>query len=434
MLGFLIYTLEAGIIFAVLTAIYNGVYAGASYHKWERMYILLSAGLSYLLPILKIRFYTSPQPRHRMDSIVEIVSQSPVDVVTLSHEHTVQSSLYDFLHSQIFDNIIAVVFAVYIAGVAGKLISYVNGIRRTMALRRGSFVQLTGNIRLYRVGINTVAFSFFRNIFLGVRAQSLTDAELRTVISHETNHIRGLHSLDTLVLGFMSVLQWMNPMVYSAQKASRLVCENIADSRVSADGKITDYSRLILRLGIQGREPETSGGKSSGALLSRISRLLSGDSERIRRIRFAATIPLLALLISAYLLIVGMAFPVSTGLAVPVEGKYMITAGFFENQKVMSADGVLYNASHRQLDLAAVPGARIFAPDGARVADCGPSQVTLDLHDVAVTVGGISAVRLAPGDTVSAGQTLGTATDTSVMYLKVISGGKAVNPELVFDF
>ncbi len=63
MLGFLIYTLEAGIIFAVLTFIYNGVYAGASYHKWERGYILASAAMCYILPLMKIRFYKSEAKR-----------------------------------------------------------------------------------------------------------------------------------------------------------------------------------------------------------------------------------------------------------------------------------------------------------------------------------------------------------------------------------
>lgn len=433
MLGFLEYTLEAGIIFVVLTVIYNGVYAGASYHRWERGYLLCSTAASYLLPLFKVRFSVDPVPRRPYEFLVEIVSRDPVDVVTLSHERTAQSSISDFLQSQIFENIIAVIFAIYIAGVAVKMVSYVNGIRRTLRLRQGEPEMLDDGIRVYRTDLNTVAFSFFGNIFLGRRVRELGDGELDTVISHEKNHIRGRHSIDTLVFGLYSVVQWMNPMVRIAQRQSRLVCENIADRNVSTNGGLTEYSRLILRLGIGVAASNDSEKKSSGSLRRRISQLLSTDSERLRRMRFVATIPLLAIMVSAYLLLAGMACPVSTGLKVPVDGKYRISAGYFENQKIMGADGVLYNASHRQIDLQVVPDSRVIAPADCMVESVDSSMVLLAMRHLHINIGGMAAESISPGDTIHCGQVLGHAIGGTPMYIRVSDSTGLINPGLVFD-
>lgn len=433
MLDFLKYTLEAGIIFAVLMAIYNGVYAGTSYNKWERGYILASTAISYLLPLMKLEYIEDPRPHRPYDFLVEIVSRNPVDVVTLSHERTVRSSLDGFLQSQIFENIVAVLFAIYLAGVAVKLISYINGIRRTLGLRTPDPEILDGGIRMYRTQLNTVAFSFFGNIFLGRRVVELTDSELDTVVRHEKNHIKGLHSMDTLILGFYSVLQWMNPMVRLAQRQSRLVCENIAD-RDSCNGDgVTEYSRLILRLGIHKPGALAPGEKSSGDMLRRITQLLNADSERLRRIRFISSIPMLAILISAYIVLAGAANPKSTGLPVPVEGRYRISAGFFENQKIMGPDGVLYNASHRQVDLAVVPDARILAPVGGHISSIDSAMVTISSGDLLISLGGIAPLSAEIGDSVSVRQVLGHALGSCPMYIKVANKSRIMNPELVFD-
>jgi len=434
MLGFLEYTLESGIVFAVLTLIYRYVYRGDSYNRWERGYILGSTALSYLLPLLKVRFYTQPRITRPYDSIVDIISRGPVDVVTLSHERTFTGGFDRFVHSQLFDNIIAVLFAVYIAGLAVKLVSYINGIRKTLRLRRGEYKLLDGGIRMYITGIDTVAFSFFRNIFLGRRAAQLSRDEMRVVVAHETNHIRGLHSLDTLVFGLFSALQWMNPMVRVAMRESRAVCESIADSNIDSQGGITEYSRLILRLGIQGREASPQPRRSSGTLLRRIAQLLSTDGERIRRIRFICTLPVLALTIAAYLILGGMANPISAGLRVPVDGKYSVTAGYFEDQRIMDSNGMLYSVSHRQMDIKADTSALILAPADCIVDDVQDREVSISCGDMLITIGGIAAEPLQAGDMLTKGQAIGRPLAGNLMFLKVWACGEPINPELIFDF
>ncbi len=434
MLGFLGYTLEAGIIFAVLAAIYRYLYSGISYHKWERGFLLASVALSYALPLMKVRFYTSPTASRPQDSIVDIVSRYPVDVVTLSHERTFASGFDRFMDSQIFDNIVAVVFAIYIAGVAVKMVSYIGGIRKILSLRRGSPAILPGGIRMYKTELDTVAFSFFRNIFLGSRSRQLSPAELDVVVAHETNHIRGLHSLDTLVFGLYSVLQWINPMVGVARRASREVCENIADACASGSENATEYSRLILRLGMQNRSGQHQPAESSGALLRRIGQLLSHDGSKLRRLRFICTLPVMALMMAAYLILAGMANPISAGLEVPVHGKYSITAGFFENQRIMDSDGILYSASHRQMDMRADTAAVILSPANCMVSGISNSELAMECGRLTIIIGGISPERLHKGDTITKGQMIGRPWAGHQMFLKVLDCGTPVNPELVFNF
>ncbi len=432
MLGFLKYTVEAGIIFAVLAAIYKYVYRGASYNRWERGFLLAATAASYVLPLLKVRFYTQPRITRPVDSVVDIISLDPVDIVTLSHERTFAHWYDRITQYQIFDNVVAIVFALYIAGVAVKMVSYINGIRKTLRLRHGQYTMLDGGIRLYRTSLDTVAFSFFGNIFLGRRAAQLSREELDIVVAHETNHIRGLHSLDTVVYGFYSVVQWFNPMVREAARESRAVCENIADSGVS--GQATEYSRLILRLGMQNRTSAYGPTKSSGAILQRIAQLLSKDGDKIRRVRFVCTLPVMALVMAAYMLLSGMANPISTGLPVPVEGSYNVTAGYFDQQRIMDSEGMLYSVQHRQMDMQADASARIFAPAGCRVCGVSDASVSMQYRHMTITIGNIEPAALGVGDTLLCGQTIGHPIAGSLMYLKVADQDTPVNPELLFDF
>src|SRR5690606_12071940 len=61
---------------------------------------------------------------------------------------------------------------------------------------------------------STVAFSFFRFIFLGDR---VPEEDYKSIVQHELVHIKQRHSLDLLFFEMMRIIAWFNPLVYIYQ-------------------------------------------------------------------------------------------------------------------------------------------------------------------------------------------------------------------------
>lgn len=101
------------------------------------------------------------------------------------------------------------------------------------------------NVTLVRVGSPIPPFSFFNRIFLHT-VKSIDAVEIRQIISHESVHIRQLHSLDILLMELAVALQWFNPVVWLYRKALKETHEYLADREVIAQGFNADGYRLLL--------------------------------------------------------------------------------------------------------------------------------------------------------------------------------------------
>jgi len=101
------------------------------------------------------------------------------------------------------------------------------------------------NITLVRVGAPIPPFSFFNRIFLHA-AKNADAGEIEQIISHESVHIRQLHSLDILLMELVLALQWFNPVAWLYRKALKETHEYLADREVIAQGFNADGYRLLL--------------------------------------------------------------------------------------------------------------------------------------------------------------------------------------------
>ena len=417
MSSLLAYTIEAGVVFAVLIAIYRHVYYGISYNKWERGYLIVAMAVSYVLPLMKVEYVMPPVPKPA-DRIVEIDGQyDGYDVITIARPVYSDNYWDSFIQSTFFENLIAILFAVYVAGVAVKLVSFVRGLLKTLRLAcLSKKVADIGQATVYETNVNTVAFSFFHKVFLGVKSRGLSDGEKETVIKHELQHVAGLHSIDTLLYGFFSVVQWFNPMARLAARYSRIVCENIADSQ-AVDGNLTDYSRLVLRLGVNNREESIAKRpRRKSPLVDRIAQLLNTDSLKIRRIRFYAALPVLAVAIAAYIAYFGMLTPIDPRYDMPVSGGYEVVAGFFIDQKICDADGKVCVVSHELVNLRLEDGAVIVPPVDAENLHADSQACSFNLGSYTITIDGVADNK----------------TDKPVSFIVTDKKGNAIDPQLVF--
>lgn len=89
-------------------------------------------------------------------------------------------------------------------------------------------------------------FAFWKYLFLSNEAYNNGQFEPE-IISHELCHIREKHTLDILLIEFLKVVFWFNPVFLLYKRYIQLNHEYLADDAVVRhSGKVVDYKRLLL--------------------------------------------------------------------------------------------------------------------------------------------------------------------------------------------
>lgn len=430
------YTLEAGLIFCIFQFFFNQVYCSLCYNKWNRIFLIFSCFASYLLPFIQIEYFENGVVNLPKFEIVNIVNNGGVDVITVNKEKTFRTMAENFFDSKFFDISVEILFAVYVAGVFIKLLAFFLSLKKTLKLKRNPLITtLDNNIKVFETKLNTVAFSFFKNIFLGVKAKQLSKEEISVVFEHEKQHISGKHTLDLICFSLFSALQWFNPAVKKAKENSKLVCENIADNTAGKDGGMTQYSMLILKLGISNNAKQTKKNKDfkQGFLVRRIAGLFNMDSDKVRKIRFISSLPVILTFFIAYVMIKGMFLKTNSGLEMPVQGKVKITSEFFEDKIYSASDGNIFKVRHLQTDFYTLKNQNVYSPFDAKVLKKEKNLISLkDSCGLTVVLGGFEVFDF-QSDSIPKGVIIGKTTG-ELMFIKTYKNSLAVDPKKIFNF
>ena len=89
-------------------------------------------------------------------------------------------------------------------------------------------------------------FTFFNMLFLG--NQKLDEKEREVLLVHEQVHRDQFHSIDALILEFMTVFCWFNPAIWFLQRDIRASHEFLADAHVLKKGiPELEYQHLLFK-------------------------------------------------------------------------------------------------------------------------------------------------------------------------------------------
>ncbi len=90
--------------------------------------------------------------------------------------------------------------------------------------------------------------SFLDYIFLEKKQFELGKIEPE-ILDHEFTHVRQFHSFDVLLIEFLKVIFWFNPLMYLYKHAIQLNHEFMADEAVVRSGSaISEYQELLIRV------------------------------------------------------------------------------------------------------------------------------------------------------------------------------------------
>ena len=229
-----IYLLEASICLGVFYLFYVAVLYRQPSFQYNRAYLLVASGLSWILPLLEVplSFGSSATTAGQVASYF----LAPAEVGSAT-----AASALDGLYWLGF---------VYGVGMLVVLAYYGRQFFCLYRVIRASQPFPVSHRRyqlLYTNGTFPTA-SFFHYLFWD-NSQPLTVEETHQMMRHEETHIQRGHSYDVLYMTLLKTIAWFHPLVYLYDRALTQVHEYEADAGVLAYGAVSQkaYARLLSK-------------------------------------------------------------------------------------------------------------------------------------------------------------------------------------------
>ena len=228
MLEFLTYDLKVAAIIAVFYMFYRLLLARETFHRVNRIVLLLTALASFILPLCVITTHQTvvmpmPQIGVEMGPMVAEVESEPV--------------------TPLWQIVLPVLF---IIGMAATLANTLWSVCKILTLIRhseqhpqadGTIICVTGNAEL-------APFSWMHYIVMNRSDYDIRDA---AILAHERGHIRLRHSWDVLLVDLLTALQWFNPAIWMLRSDLRAIHEYEADGVVLSQGiNARQYQYLLI--------------------------------------------------------------------------------------------------------------------------------------------------------------------------------------------
>ena len=134
---------------------------------------------------------------------------------------------------------------VYLIGVVVSMALLLFSLGRVVLhLHKMSYEQ-RGNLKLTLLDDDTSPFSFFNRVLIG--RKTMSEDELRSVLAHESEHVRLRHSLDVLAVRLVCCIVWFNPFAWLMLRELKAVHEYQADAATVESVDRKNYFRLLFR-------------------------------------------------------------------------------------------------------------------------------------------------------------------------------------------
>ena len=134
---------------------------------------------------------------------------------------------------------------VYVLGLAVSFGLLLLSVGRVFAHLHRVGYERRGNLKLTLLDDDTSPFSFFNRVMIGRKA--ISEDELRSVLAHESEHVRLRHSLDVLAVRLVCCFAWFNPFAWLMLRELKAVHEYQADAATVEGVDRKNYFRLLFR-------------------------------------------------------------------------------------------------------------------------------------------------------------------------------------------
>ena len=282
MTDFLIYDAKVAVLIAIFYMFYRLMLARETFHRVNRLTLLLTAAASFVLPLCVITLH-------------ETVTVEAVPKVLVGD---VQMEVAADAGPEWWQVLLPAIFIIGIVATLGHTL--MSMFRILMLIKRSEKHTQPDGITICVTSNDQIQpFSWMHYIVMNRRDYEDCNP---AILAHERGHIRLRHSWDLLLVDTLTALQWFNPAMWMLRQDLRAIHEYEADGAVLSQGiNARQYQYLLISkaAGIGGYS--LANGISHSTLKNRINMMLHKKSERRSLLKLLALIPIvgLALALSA---------------------------------------------------------------------------------------------------------------------------------------
>ena len=284
MTEFLIYQGKAAIALAVFYMFYRLLLSKETFHRFNRIVLLGTAALSFVLPLCVITFkkvVVVPAMTGTSETIVGEVAETIAMVPEAS--------------APIWPVILCSLFALGAMAVLLHVVISIIGIRRIIS--NGSRQTLESGETLIITETDTAPFSWMKYVVI---SREDYESGYSHILTHEKAHIALRHSWDILFVDMITALQWFNPAIWMLKADLRALHEFEADDAVLRSGaNIKEYQYLLIRKAVSKSGYSVANSFNHSTLKARITMMLNQKSSRMSAWKALYVIPLVGISLAA---------------------------------------------------------------------------------------------------------------------------------------
>ena len=284
MTEFLIYQGKAAIALAVFYMFYRLLLSKETFHRFNRIVLLGTAALSFVLPLCVITFKE-----------VVVVPAMTASSETFVGEVAGTAAMVPEVSEPIWPVILCSLFALGALAVVINAVISIFGIKRM--IRSGSSEVLESGETLIITETDTAPFSWMKYIVI---SREDYESGYSQILTHEKAHIALRHSWDILFVDMITALQWFNPAIWMLKADLRALHEFEADDAVLRSGaNIKEYQYLLIRKAVSKSGYSVANSFNHSTLKARITMMLNKKSSRMSAWKALYVIPLVGISLAA---------------------------------------------------------------------------------------------------------------------------------------
>ena len=279
MLSFPVYEGKVAVVLLVFYLFYRFLLKKETFHRFNRIVLVGTAILSFLLPLCVITIHRPAEPGVMvMEMTAEMRELAPVVGKTFPSWP------------------VLLIILLFWAGAAFVLVRMIASILFILKIiRQGELVREEDGCRIVVMARDVAPFSWMRHIVLSRKEWEGNHA---SILAHEKAHVALHHSIDLLFVELVTVFQWFNPAVWMLRSDLRELHEYEADDAVLRSGvDLKEYQYLLIRKAVGKSGYSVANSFNHSILKNRITMMSKTKTPQSRRLRLLWALPLVCLAI-----------------------------------------------------------------------------------------------------------------------------------------
>lgn len=279
------YFLQVILCSGLMMGYYWLVLRNKRFHQYNRFYLLAIALLSWVVPLIKIKWGR------------QVLGTDPRMMQFLSVVADNNSQIEENLTRQGFQwswDAAAGFMYVTIAGIL--FLGMLRAFFRLYQLLKIHSCKPVGEVYLIITRAKGTPFSFFRYIFWNEEIDIRSEAG-KQILQHELTHVRQKHSFDKIFIQVVLIAGWFNPFFWLIQKEMVMIHEFIADRKAVSDGDTASLAQMLLTAAYPQQQFALSNPFFFSPIKRRLKMLTNHTNPRFSYIRRLIVLPLLAIVV-----------------------------------------------------------------------------------------------------------------------------------------